>query len=373
MADSIFLLRDSGELVSMTEQGYMSEAQLQGLLASHPELLSGDQVDPESPRRWLLVLREAGIPDSDDGGNRWAVDHLFLDQDGIPTLVEVKRSSDNRIRREVVGQMLDYAANALVYWPHDAIQQHFEQSCAKQGADSEKILDRFLAGEQTADSFWLEVKNNLQAQRIRLVFVADEIPPELQRIVEFLNGQMERAEVLALEVRQYAGEGHRTLVPRVLGRTADSQRAKGSNRKKTKWDETSFFEALSHRTSAEGLNAAHRLLDWGRRHTTVWWGEGTRSGSFIPISEREESRHQLFAVYTYGRVEIYFQHYIKRPPFDQEAKRRELLERLNTIPGVELPADSLDRRPSFPLELLAPEESFKSFCETFEWFLEQVD
>ena len=29
----------------------------------------------------------------------------------FPTLVEVKRSSDTRIRREVVGQMLDYAAN----------------------------------------------------------------------------------------------------------------------------------------------------------------------------------------------------------------------------------------------------------------------
>ena len=32
----------------------------------------------------------------------------------MPTLVEVKRSSDTRIRREVVGQMLHYAANAVV-------------------------------------------------------------------------------------------------------------------------------------------------------------------------------------------------------------------------------------------------------------------
>ena len=48
---------------------------------------------------------------SSDGG-RWLVDRLFLDQDGVPTLVEVKRSSDTRIRREVVGQLLEYAANA---------------------------------------------------------------------------------------------------------------------------------------------------------------------------------------------------------------------------------------------------------------------
>ncbi len=114
MPDSIFLLRD-GELVSMTEEGYVTEAHLQDLLARYPQLLSGEKVDPKSPRRWLLVLREAGIPDAQDSGNRWAVDHLFLDQDGVPTLVEVKRSTDSRIRREVVGQMLDYAAGDQLY------------------------------------------------------------------------------------------------------------------------------------------------------------------------------------------------------------------------------------------------------------------
>jgi 5-methylthioribose kinase len=40
--------------------------------------------------------------------------------------VEVKRSSDTRIRREVVGQMLDYAANAVVYWPLEMIRAKFE-------------------------------------------------------------------------------------------------------------------------------------------------------------------------------------------------------------------------------------------------------
>ena len=43
-----------------------------------------------------------GIPGNEDGAGRWSVDHLFLDQDAIPTLVEVKRSTDTRIRREVV-------------------------------------------------------------------------------------------------------------------------------------------------------------------------------------------------------------------------------------------------------------------------------
>ena len=49
------------------------------------------------------------------------------------------------------------------------------------------------------------MKTNLQAGKIRLIFVADVIPSELRRIVEFLNQQMDPGEVLAVEIRQYAG------------------------------------------------------------------------------------------------------------------------------------------------------------------------
>lgn len=68
---------------------------------------------------------------------------------------------------------------------------------------------------------------NLRAGRIRMVFVADVIYPELKRIVEFLNAQMSPAEVIALEIKHYTGQGPRTLVPRLIGRTAEAERRKG--------------------------------------------------------------------------------------------------------------------------------------------------
>ena len=40
---------------------------------------------------------------------------------------------------------------------------------------------------EVPDAFWERAKTNLQAGKIRLVFLADEIPPELVRIVEFLG------------------------------------------------------------------------------------------------------------------------------------------------------------------------------------------
>ncbi len=88
MSQEIFLLTQGGDLVSLRERGYVSEERLQLLLARHPQLLPGEQVSPDAPRRWLLVSREVGIPSEAEGGNRWSIDHLFLDQDGIPTLVD---------------------------------------------------------------------------------------------------------------------------------------------------------------------------------------------------------------------------------------------------------------------------------------------
>lgn len=134
MRGSIYLLGDDKKLVTMGEQPYDSESLLQELLANYPSLLAGDQMNPTAPRAWLLVKREAGIPAEDGGGDRWSVDHLFLDQDAIPTLVEVKRSSGTRIR---LGQMLDYAANAVVYWPADRMRALFEIECEASGLNPE--------------------------------------------------------------------------------------------------------------------------------------------------------------------------------------------------------------------------------------------
>lgn len=87
----------------MQQSDYDTEDMLQNLLAQYPNLMAGNLIDDVNPRKWLLISREYGMPDKEDSYDRWSLDHLFLDQDGIPTLVEVKRSNDTRIRREVVG------------------------------------------------------------------------------------------------------------------------------------------------------------------------------------------------------------------------------------------------------------------------------
>ncbi len=198
MVGKIYALQENGSLQPMGEQPYISEDLLQTLLENYPDLLAGEQINQTSPRRWLFISREVGIPESEDGSDRWSLDHLFLDQDAVPTLIEVKRSSDTRIRREVVGQMLDYAANSVNYWPASVVREKFESTCESKGKDPDILVAELLGiepnNQNSIENFWNQVKTNLQAGKIRLIFVADIIPTELQCVVEFLNKQMDPAE-----------------------------------------------------------------------------------------------------------------------------------------------------------------------------------
>jgi hypothetical protein len=372
VASRIYLLKKDSKLLVMEEAAYDSERLLQKLLADHPDLLAGDQIDADEPRRWLLVTREIAIPGEPEGAGRWSLDHLFLDQDAIPTLVEVKRSSDTRIRREVIGQMLDYAANAVAYWPVEEIKSKFESRCKDDGDDPETEPLRLIGEGQDISAFWQSVKTNLQAGRVRLLLIADEIPTELRRVVEFLNSQMDPAEVLAIEIKQFVGENLKTLVPRVVGQTEAARQKKNVDRGETRqWDESSFFSALSQRRGEEEAAVAQRLLDWAQQHALrVWCGPGKKDGSFFPSYINRFGQHFLFSVWTYGSVEIQFQH-MRRPPFIEEGKRKELAQRLSAI-GVSISDDALKKRPTFGLSLLLTPGHLDKFVGVFDWVLSEI-
>ncbi len=357
----------------MNERAYETEDLLQGYLADHPDLLAGDQINTTEPRRWLLVSREMSLASEEDGARRWSVDHLFLDQDAIPTIVEVKRSTDTRIRREVVGQMLDYAANAVVYWPVETLRARFEKS-----AEAERDISDFLEDPDVdLEEFWQKVKTNLQAGKVRLIFVSDRIPNELRRIVEFLNEQMNPAEVLAVEIKQYTSQDSnlKTLVPRIIGQTTKAQDNKsGGARRGRQWDKDSFFEALEINRGAEEAATAAKILEWSRNNKLPReeWNARNQHGVFEPCLDHERVPYWPIGVRTDGRIEVMFLWLKFKPPFIDETKRMELLHRLNGIPGVDLPADRITGRPIFPLSVLNNEAALSQFLGVLDWFVQEV-
>lgn len=313
--------------------------------------------------------REFGVPDEDAAMNRWSLDHLFIDQDGIPTLVEVKRSSDTRIRREVIGQILDYASNAVSYWSIEEIILRFEEQCRNSGKQPLAAIEELLQTESDTEGFWERVKTNLKAGKIRMLIVADTIPKELQRIIEFLNEQMSPAEILGVEIKQFIShDSQKTLVPRVIGKTIQAEGVKGKPASlATQWNEESFFAALAERCGHEEARVAREIINWISPYCSkIWYGEGKR-GSLFPVPNLKNQYSPLFSLWIDGSFEIQFQRMTH--PFDDEQKRLGLLQRFNEIDGVSIPESRISGRPSIPLRLLLKKENLQKFFDACIWFL----
>ena len=367
---TIFHINANNEAVQLYEQRYENEDLFQQLIERYPDILAGEQINPESPRKWILISREMGVPGHEGGSDQWFLDHLFIDQDGIPTFVEVKRSTDTRIRREVVAQMLDYAANASVYWPVDRLRQAFEDHYDSPTDELNQKLN-IPHGEESA--FWNKVDANLRLGKLRLLFVADEIPSSLQRIVEFLNGQMIDTEVLGLEVKQYvSANNQRTLVPKLIGQTSSAIQTK-QKQQRFKWDEAAFLDRVSGISGDMITSVCQRILAHFRNDgCRIYWGEGSKQAGFVPIYDGIRA-HQLLAVYSYGsskKVEIYFQHF--KEPFHTETKKKALLQKFNTIPGVEIPESAITKRPSLDCNLLVNTSNLEKFLQIYSEILIEI-
>lgn len=375
MGQGIFLVKPDGSLLQLDQNAYESEIFLQNLLSKYPNLLTNDKSDEENLTRWILVKQEMGVPDSEFSGNRWSLDHLFLDQNGIPTLVEVKRASDTRIRREVVGQMLDYAANAMSYWPIEKIQDITEATAIRNSQDLSILLKDLLDDETCIEEYWKRVETNLRSGRIRLIFVADEIPRELRRIIEFLNQQMDPAEIYGIEVKQFTGEGIRFLVPRVVGITAEAEIRKSTGNLESKqWDEEMFLDTLRGRGNENEVQNTRIILKWAKeRNLRFWWGKGSKAGSFYLMKDVGDEKIYTFDVttgYSKGYIQLQFRYF--KEPFDGYEKKREFANKIAEVSGELIPDEKLEKFPSVQLSGM-DDLKIRRFLELFDDYLAKTE
>ena len=94
-------------LTSGVAQGSVDEARLQELLFDHPECLPIPAIDPAYADA-VPICRELRVPAG-------SIDALFVNHLGRLTLCEFKLWRNPQARREVIGQILDYAKD-LASW-----------------------------------------------------------------------------------------------------------------------------------------------------------------------------------------------------------------------------------------------------------------
>jgi hypothetical protein len=214
------------------------------------------------------------------------------------------------------------------------------------------------------EEFWHMANKNLQDRNIRLLFVADEIPSELQRIVEFLNEQMDQTEVLAIEIKQFVGGEQTGLVPRVIGRTAEAQVKKSAFSAAPATVEE-IIEVIRRRSPKEA-ELAERILDWSKHYFTP---KCSHTQFRLDLTTNPKSFHPV-AIDNGGRLWTYNKNIQSIRPFDVAENWAEFRRRLDDIPGVNFPEN--DMYSSAKLSSLASDAALRSFLDVITWSIEQV-
>lgn len=190
---------------------------LRDLIAAHPQILPVHDLDP-SYGPLVTVTRELSIP------GVGFVDILLMDASGRLVVVECKLWRNPQARREVVGQILDYARE-LSRWGYEDLQRQVSIATRRQG-NALYALACAAGGTLDEAVFVDRVTCDLAAGRFLLLVVGDGITEGTRRIGEYLTAQPGLAFTFGLiEIAQYNhtspdGTGQLLVQPRVLAHTA---------------------------------------------------------------------------------------------------------------------------------------------------------
>ncbi|MBF0614893.1 MAG: type I restriction enzyme HsdR N-terminal domain-containing protein [Magnetococcales bacterium] len=141
---------------------------------------------------------------------------------------------------------------------------------------------------------------------------------------------------------------------------------------KQQWDDESFLNALTENKGKEIAAIAKRILEWIRNNMNgVGWGQGKYCTAMGIIKHGGKPFRPLH-VNSLGFVYISFEQLSRWTLFSDIGKRRELLEKLNTIHGVTLSTEQIAKWPSFPLSVLQNEKSLDQFFGIFKWVVDEI-
>ena len=341
------LIRDDTGLRELTEEDYADEVELQQFLKEHADLMPLEDIDLSAPRL-LCIGWEVGLASG-------AEDILYIDSNGMLTVVETKLRKNSESRREVVGQILEYAAQMSTWTSGDVERQAekffgsehspktYRRFSLRQAMESHVQSDE--AEEFDYDLFLEQVQEHIDTGSFRLVIAIDEPPVPLLKTVEFVNRFSRHFELYLVQLKRFndAETGTDVFVPAIFGRVSPAP--SGPARRSRLWDYSSFFEELEKRdeeTKTYVLKAYEKFNEWTDEEL---WGSGTTYGSFNLVIRDGDLRVNLAAITTSGILYVNFGELTSKVP---EEVIEALKADLESIDGVSMPAGISRRYPRVP-------------------------
>lgn len=333
----------SGRWEEPSERGYAKEFELQQTLADHPQLIPGVSEGAKTCREFKSDVGPADI--------------VIVEPNGEVTLVECKLASNPQIRREIIGQMFDYASQL---WTMDI--DEFDRRWRDRNRES-----LFDGSSDAGFDLRSAVAVNLQGARFRIVLAVDTINKDLRRIVEFLNRALgSEISVVAVEYVRAVHAGIEILVPRSYGaELAEVKRSKEERSRET-WNVEKHRRWLSEH-DPDNLRRFDHFLEEGKSVGLEYFGTANAepTGGLRVITHDEVWIGTLYFYYYSGQrtsLELSFRKVRAQVPVSESLKRA--LDEFITALGAEpvfaeaariLHDSDFSKRPNIPFSEISEE------------------
>lgn len=264
------------------------------------------------------------------------IDNLIISPDGYLTIIETKLWRNPEARREVVGQILDYAKE-LVKWTFTDLDNSVKQYNQLYYYNTDGLLAtirKHCELDEVDEAFFIDnISKNLKRGRFLLLIVGDGIRESVEDMIEYLTQTPQLYFTLAmveLQVYKLNKESNSLIViPQLVTRTREITRAivriegnysadmkvnietdlgtevsnpKSPGYKRLTITEEDYFEQLEQNTNKGIVNFAKQILrDSENLGLYIEWNSGSFSiklpdplGSGIKISIENIDRGGLF-------------------------------------------------------------------------------
>jgi len=271
MSKILVIEGDKATLIDRSK--FTEEGKLQDYLENHSSLIPLSDISERAPE--LICIGREVI------AGPGAIDLLCIDKDGVLTIIETKLQRNREARREVIGQIIEYASY-LSKWTVDNVfrlaSDYFTKIKNAQHDTLDGVMERIVGEEFSQDEFRAQIERNLGEGKIRLIIAIDELIEPLRSTVTFLN-EYSSFEILLLQVSSFQEATKTVLIPSLFGYKKPSQPPQEQRLTTTP---ENFFEDARSRCAPDVVKAIEELYEFIKDNSVyVGFGTGAARRSLI--------------------------------------------------------------------------------------------
>ena len=369
------LILEGRKVTPLDEAKFTLEGKLQDYLESHPALIPLEEID-ENPLDLLCIGREVGVVPG-------SMDLLFIDANGILTIVETKLAQNPEVRRAVIGQIVEYASY-LYEWTVEDVYEAAAKYFAKVPTDYkdcalDEAMVKFVGDDFEKEEFKSGIEHNLQQGNIRLIIAVNELVETLRKTVTFLNDNSS-FNIVLLIVKRYEESSSRSIfIPSLFGYKKPSKISRAG--KRHPWTKDEFLQDIVDKQCNKGTaDGIRKLLEFAEENGKIKWGTGTQTGSFTFNETKTKLGLSLFSIYSNGGMTINTGWMLA---WNRVKQKKDILDyfqtELNRIPGIsKLPEGAfylmgIDKLPAQNVRLLTEENGVEQFEQAVLSLIEKIE